>query len=314
MNAEYQDLALNDFARMFGTTTDDFSEKCRELISKNDFRYRLLGREEYDRVIFNVLNKIGSDKLPVSGKERKGDWEKGWSENLRRFEESGNTIASLVPAYIRPNQAVRLNKDYVYPKDPNFELNFTTVLLAWILDKYFKDADAIHEFGCGTGFNLAFLAPLCPEKKLFGLDWAAASKTLLNKVAKVNGWNLVGDVFDFYDPNEDHNISNNDVVLTFAALEQVGDKHEQFLQYLLRKSPKLCVNVECLLELYDENNLLDHLAIRYHKKRGYLNNYLTRLRQLEADGRIEILKTQRSFFGGMYHEVYSYVVWRPRSI
>jgi hypothetical protein len=99
--------------------------------------------------------------------------------------------------------------------------------------------------------------------------------------------------------------------LTMCALEQIGDKHEEFLQFLLRQSPALCINMEPICELYDEDNLLDHLAIRYHKQRGYLEGYLSRLRQLESQGRLTILKAQRVFFGNVYHEGYSFVVWKP---
>ena len=73
--------------------------------------------------------------------------------------------------------------------------------------------------------------------------------------------------------------------MTYAALEQIGNNHEAFIQFLMRKSPLLCVNVECLCELYDDNALVDYLAIKYHKKRNYLDGYLTRLQQLQADGK-----------------------------
>ena len=69
--------------------------------------------------------------------------------------------------------------------------------------------------------------------------------------------------------------------------------------------------MEPLCELYDPDNLVDYVAYRYHKQRGYLDGYLTRLRQLEAEGRIEILKTQRVYFGNLYHEGYSFIAWRP---
>jgi hypothetical protein len=69
--------------------------------------------------------------------------------------------------------------------------------------------------------------------------------------------------------------------------------------------------MEPLLDLYDEANLVDYLAIRYHKKRGYLNGFLPALRDLAAKGRVEILDMRRFYFGSFYHEGYSYVAWRP---
>jgi hypothetical protein len=70
--------------------------------------------------------------------------------------------------------------------------------------------------------------------------------------------------------------------------------------------------MEPLVELYDEQRLVDYLAIKFHRKRGYLEGFLTSLRKLQAEGRIEILEQRRFYFGSIYHEGYSYVAWRPR--
>ena len=83
------------------------------------------------------------------------------------------------------------------------------------------------------------------------------------------------------------------------------------MQFLLDRSPALCLNMEPLCELYDQGNLIDYMSYRYHKQRGYLDGYLTRLKQLEGESRIEIVKIQRVLFGNLYHEGYSFVAWRP---
>ena len=46
------DLTLQDFANLFGTSTDDFSKSCVEYIFKNDFHYRVatdVERETFTR-------------------------------------------------------------------------------------------------------------------------------------------------------------------------------------------------------------------------------------------------------------------------
>ncbi|UCG54861.1 MAG: methyltransferase domain-containing protein [Dehalococcoidia bacterium] len=308
----YQEVTLEDFAQSFGTTVDDIPEDCRDLIAKTDFRYRKFSPRERDKIILDILKTIETGNLTVSGQERKAAWEKGWSENLQNFLESGYKIEGLVPKYIRPEQPVRLKLDYVMPCEPNFEFYYTQVFRLWLFRKYLKDAESIYELGCGTGYNLVLLAELFPEKKLHGLDWTEASQKILNLIAEKHGKNIEAHLFDFYSPDEDLEITDNSAVMTFAALEQIGNNHEAFLQFLLKKSPALCINIECLCELYDENNLLDYLAIKYHKKRNYLYGYLNRLKQLEADGKIEIQEVQRTFFGNLYHEAYSFVVWKPK--
>ena len=73
----------------------------------------------------------------------------------------------------------------------------------------------------------------------------------------------------------------------------------------------MCVHLEPLVELYDEDSLFDYPAIRYHRKRGYLDGYLTALRKLEREGRAEILDTRRLQFGSFFQEGYSLVMWKP---
>jgi hypothetical protein len=172
--------------------------------------------------------------------------------------------------------------------------------------------DAVYEFGCGTGYHLVALAQRFPDKKIKGLDWAEASRKSVNLLAEKYGLNLEGYVFDFYHPDEYLEIEENSAVITLAALEQVGDQYEKFLRFVLKKKPRLCINVECISELYDENNLIDYLAIRYHRKRRYLDRYLTRLQQLETQGLISIQKVKRTFLGDTCHEAYTILVWRPK--
>jgi hypothetical protein len=122
---------------------------------------------------------------------------------------------------------------------------------------------------------------------------------------------VTGRHFDFFEPDPDMKLDAGSGVLTMCALEQIGPRHERFVEFLLQKKPQVCVNMEPLLELYEDDNLVDYLAMRYHRKRGYLDGFLTSLRNLAAAGRIEILDVRRFFFGSIYHEAYSYVAWRP---
>ncbi len=310
----YSELTLEDFAHLFGTNVDDIPDDCRDLITKTDFRYRKLSDDERDKVLLDVLKKINSGQLAVVGKEKQAVWEQGWSENLQNFLDKGYDINELIPKYYRPGQVLRLYRNYVTTHDPNFEFNFFKVLRLWLFRKYLKDAEAIYEFGCGPGHNLVALAELYPEKKIHGLDWARASRDLVNKIAEVYKYNITGNLFDMFCPDENLEIPNNSAILTYGALEQMGRDYKSFLEFLLKKSPALCLNVEPFCELYDEDHLLDYLAIKYQRKRNYLEGYLDRLRQLEGEGTIEILKTQRMLFGSLNYDGPSFVVWKPRKM
>lgn len=306
------ELTLEDFARLFGTTIDDIPDDCRELVAKTDFRYRKLSADERDKVLLDVLKKIDSSQLTVAGKDKKVTWEKGWSENLQNFLEKNYDINELIPKYYRPGQVLRIYRNYAITFDPNFEFNFFKVFRLWLFKRYLKKIESVYEFGCGPGHNLTALADLYPQKKIYGLDWAVASRDLVNKIAEVHKYNITGHLFDMFFPDENLEIANNSAIMTIGALEQLGHGYESFLQYLLKKSPMLCLNVEPLCELYDNDNLLDYIAIKYQEKRKYLAGYLDCLRKLESKGEIEIIKTQRMFFGNLNYNGWSFVVWKPK--
>jgi len=310
-DSNYFEVTLEDFAQSFGTTVDDIPSDCRELIAHADFRYKILIGEERDKILLDVLKKIESDKQIIGAPERQGIWEKGWAENLHDFIKSGHDLNSLVPRFIRPNQAIRFNRNYILPFNSNFEIDFFSIFRLWLFKKYLKQFDFIYEFGCGTGFNLAVLAQLYPDKKLHGLDFVPSSVNLVNKIGEVYGWKMTGHLFDMLIPDETFEIKDNSAIFTIGVIEQLASNFEAFLQFLLKRSPKLCIHVEPTIELYDENNLFDYLAMKFHRKRGYTENYLTRLRELESQNKIEILKVKRLFFGSLYMEGYSCMIWKP---
>ena len=307
------DVTLKDFADLFEASAEEFSAECRRLIEYTDFCYQIIEGEEYSQTVLEVFKKLDSGQLPVSGKERKDDWEKGWSENLKDFIKHHHDISQLVPKYIQPikNTIKRFNQNYIKPSDPNFELNFYTVYRHFIFNKYLSNFDSIYEFGCGTGYNLYIMSQLYPDKKFYGLDWATASCDLVNKIGEAYNINISGQFFDMFSPDDNLEINNNSAFITLNSMEQLGSDYEDFLKFILDKSPSFVINSEPLVELYDPNDLLDYLAIKYHRKRGYLNNYLTRLRQLEAEGKLKVLETLRISFGSLFHEGYSLVIWKP---
>ena len=63
------------------------------------------------------------------------------------------------------------------------------------------------------------------------------------------------------------------------------------------------------MELYDENNLVDYLAIRFHLKRGYSVGLLPFLFEKESKGEIRIKRVKRLYFGNDRMEGYTYMVW-----
>lgn len=302
-------LDIGGCAKLFGATQKEITDTCGAILSAKDFRFVVIDKEEEEKTLLDVIKTIDSS-LSVSGKGRQDDWENGWSENLQAFIESGYNLSLLTPKYMHKSNTRRLFSQYVRPLDSDFEVNFYIAYRHFLFKKYLSDYECIYEFGCGTGYNLVIMAQIFPHKDITGLDWATSSVRLVNEISLKYGYRLNGRFFDFFNPDYSLKVADHSAFITLNSLEQIGNDHDRFIQFILHKRPAICINSEPILELYDQNNLLDYLAVKYHCKRNYLNNYLSTLEKYEREGIIEILKVQRVHSGNMFHDGYSYVVWK----
>lgn len=309
-NAE-RSITVERFAAMAGVAPASLSPGLAEMIEAADLRYWIPQGPRRDEIILETLKWVLEGEFSVSGKHRLPDWERGWNENLERFERGGHRLEDLIPKFIRPRPLIRVDREYAETETADFEWRFFQLYRRWIFETFFKDAAAIYEFGCGPGHNFPPLAELYPDKPLFGLDWAEPAVRLVNRLAETHGLNLEGRRFDFFHPDEGFQIRPGGGVLTICALEQMGVHFEPFLDYLLRQRPAVCVHMEPAGEWYDPDHLVDYLALLYHRKRGYLSGFVPRLEALRDGGRIEIPHQTRPRFGSRFHEGYSLVVWRP---
>lgn len=296
---------------MLGVDASTMPDDCASLIEKSNFSYTYLSGNERDAVILDVLKRIDSGDFSVSGEHRKKDWEIGWQENLDQFINSNYDVDALIPKFIRPRPLLRIQQKYAQANDAKFEWNFYQVYRYAFFSLFFSSVDSIYEFGCGPGYNFVPLSKQFPSKRFYGLDWAQSAVELVNKLAKTLDIHLKGLPFDFYHPNPELELDSNSGILTICGLEQVGRQYDDFLNFLLEKKPTVCVHMEPWLEAYDEENIVDYLAIRYHQKRNYLNGFYTRLFELEEQGLISIIHKKRAFFGSLFHEGYSMIAWKP---
>ncbi|MBF0427783.1 MAG: class I SAM-dependent methyltransferase [Magnetococcales bacterium] len=304
-------VKIEDFAASFKTVEQEIEACCRDKIEGVDFRYRIIDGEERDLLLLKILKKIDEDTQIVGAPERTQRWEEGWAENLKDFIESHYDLEKLVPKFIRPNQPLRLGNHYVQAVNPLFELDYLKVYRQWIFTKYFERFESVYEFGAGTGFNLHALSELYPTKNLHGLDFVASSVELIGTIGKAKNKKIYGHLFDMIHPDREFRLADNSIVFTFGSLEQLSGRIDAFFAYLLSQPFELCVHVEPVIDLYDQETLFDYLAYRFHKKRGYTQNLLGTLRRLEQEGKAEIIQIVRPRFASLLMEGYTLIVWRP---
>jgi SAM-dependent methyltransferase len=305
-------IALPELSKLFGTTEEDIQDHCSDILDQVDLSYRFFNVEERDRLILQVIKRIYSSSLTIAGGDRHSEWEQGWRENLDEFLASGYQLEKLIPKYFKKDVPARLNSDYIMPVAPNFVFDYTNVYRTWLFRKFLSHVPSIYEFGCGPAYHLAYLAQIYPNKKIVGLDWASPSQELIKQISEHYGWDISGRWFDFLEPDPKLHLDKDSGIFTFGALEQIGGNHGAFLEFLLKNKPAICVNVECIQEFYDDNNLISSLALQYHKKRKYLSGYLTALKKLETEDRIEIIACHYHRFGNLFDDPLSYVVWKPK--
>jgi len=303
------DLNVEDFAALFGVEVDQLPKDCKAEIADHDFRYRLLTRTERDMALLRVFQRIVSGELHPSGPSYLERWEQGWMENLEEYRRSGR-LEDLLPKFVRKNEPVRLKGDYALPVNPNFETAFVRVLRCFLFQTWFREVPEVYEFGCGTGLNLLHLASLLPDRNLHGLDWSKAACNIVEELARRESLPIDSRRFDMFNPDPELVPMPESGLFTIGAMEQIGTDFDPFLDFVLAHGFSVCIHVETIYELYDKDVLFDALPACYLTQRNWLRGYLSRLQELEQDGRIEILSSRRTF-GSFFHDGYTFTVWRP---
>lgn len=288
----------------------NINEEDKLKYEQYDLSYDTLSEQEYEKYLIDVIDTLTSD-IVYSGKHRISDWEKGWGENLNNFINSED-IFELVPKYHSKRDLVRWNQQIIKPRNKRFDYFIHTIFVDSIIKHYLKDVENIFEFGCGPAYHLLRLSNQLPDVNFFGLDWAKASQDLISAINSKLGNNIKGYNFNFFEPNMEIDIPSNSGIYTIAALEQVGENFQLFIDFLLQKKPSICVHLEPIDELLDSKNLVDNLSIKYFRKRNYLKGFLPYLEKLEKDNVIEILDKRRIYSGSYFIEGHSLIVWKVK--
>lgn len=289
----------------------ELGEKLKQTISEYNLEYRELTTLERDNYILHVINVLTSD-ITKAGDHRIMEWENGWGENLNKFSETKN-IDDLIPRYHGKNRIVKWMGNVVMPITENFDYKIHICFVDAILQHYLKNVNNVFEFGCGPAYHLIRLKEFNKDLNLNGSDWTKASQDIIKEINKVLDTNINGFNLNFFKPDNSIDIPKSSGIYTVAALEQVGDKFKEFVNFLIEKKPDICIHMEPIDELLNDDNLIDSLSIRYFRKRNYLDKFLPYLEELEKNNKIEIIVKQKIYSGSYFIEGHSLIVWKIKN-
>lgn len=302
----------DDFLRMLRCSASVLPGQFFREFRNTDTAFKYAGREELDEYILYVLKKMERPDIRRTKEENLQIFEKGWMDNLRLVRARGLTRENLRPKYFRRNKFLRFKGRIIVSENLDLEYKLFVLARHVIFAKYLSPFKTVYEFGCGSCQNLYMLSNLYPDKELCGLDFTRASSGIADYIGKSLKRNIRGILFDMQKPKKETKLKSGSAVFTIHALEQLGRDYEGLISFIIKSQPAIVVHYEPIMELYDQGNLLDYLAVFYSKQRNYLDGFLTYLRKLKNKGKIEILEAYRPYLGGVIHES-SLVIWRPKA-
>lgn len=274
--------------------------------------YQSLNGSEAQAAMHQALSALLRKDQEKSGAHRIDAWRKGWGEIRDQFVERGDDYIDLCPQYFKYDK-VRMLGGYARVEPSVFEFAFCHAVKAILYSNFLKEEDQIIDLGAGTGSNVLLLLSLLHRARIVGADWAEASVDLIDTLGDKFKGRARGVLLDMLTGNGFDSLKAEPgcVFLSVHAFEQLGEKFELILRHMLEAGPRLCIQIEPIGENYDRDRLSGVTGELYHRKRGYLQGYKTRLKELNDNGTIEILLDKHLPVGNLFHDPYSILVWRP---
>lgn len=305
-------ISISDFCEILGV--EALSPKVMKAFrDESPIIFRDLTTKEVRDLRQKIKDKIFNPNTNQAGPQFKKNWEANWNQNLENFKVNPNE-SSLIPNFISNTEPMRFKGKYILPLVSGFEMKVVRILRTFVFEKYFENINSLHEFGAGTGFNLLQFGKMYPDKKLYGYDWSISSKNLISLAGKRQELDIKSIIFDMFEPNFDLRIDVNSGLLTVGALEQLGEKWDKFLMFMIQKRFSIYVHIETDYEANKKNkNSFNQLACEYIERRNWLRGFFGQLEQLKLVGDIEIIQ-KATVIGSMFHDSWTVTVWKLKNV
>jgi hypothetical protein len=303
-------ITAEDFERMFQLPAGSLPSRLKSQLQALNTSFHWANEQETREYLDMFESRIAAPVNQRTSAETLAAFEKGWGENFQQLLEKGISAEVLKPGYFRGSKFLRYSGKILVTENLQLEFDLFGIARQILFERYLSGYDCIWELGSGSGQNLLMLAELFPDASLHGCDWTIASKQIANYLGQQLQRLISGNVFDMLSCAQAPAVPTDAALISIHAFEQLGQDFHSVLQYILRCRPAIVMQYEPVLEFYNAENTFDALALRYCRKRNYLEGYYSALLQLAEQGKIEILAAFRPELGGVLHES-SVLVWKP---
>ena len=294
-----KDEVLNHFNILY----DDLPKSIQLQLDKFfPIQYNELNSEQYNEyyeLCLEMLNK----KLEV-------DWQDDWFSVLQNLRTNNDNVKSIIrPKWFRKNAFVNIQNCLSLTETPYLDWEYQLITRQMLFYTHLKDMDNICEFGSGSGTNFYLINQILQDKNFILSDISVTSLKIIQELKrKLNRNNLTYSNIDI-EQDIDLELPDNTAVITTSVLEQIGDNHNNFINFILKEKPQIVINVEPIVELLDSKSGFDNVMNLYCEKRKYLTGYLTELEKLEKQKKIKIIMKKRTMVSGTFIEN-SVLIWK----
>lgn len=231
----------------------------------------------------------------------------------KSFADLTQALDFLFETHFPEKLLFHANEDIYYADTGPQFWNFFYAKISDVLSRYMSAEDSIVELGCGWGRNLFYFLNSGICRSAVGGEYAPEG-IKLGELMK-NRFNLPIEFhyFDFKNPGQEFlKKMEGKVVFTHNSIEQVNYLPKSTVLSIAACSPKVVVHFEPVYEYRNGNSLLHFFWKRYTEMNDYNRNLVSVLKELEKEGKIEIILEQIHYLGLNAFNPGSIIAWRPK--
>lgn len=177
------------------------------------------------------------------------------------------------------------------------------------------DLRTVVEPGCGSGVNLFYLYSHLNLDEIRGGEICSNAVELGNRISEHCGIPGKFRSFDYREKQDLQNLTeglDDYLLITCHSIEQVQVRENKFIENILDlpNPPKIVIHFEPIV--WDDDSMMTQLCRRYAEKNKYNLDLLDVVRELENDGRLEILDVRKRCFGLSAYNPTSVLCWRTK--